>query len=515
MEADFEDTINRLAGGMLLTLLGLVLALLFQFIIRMLLFRSLNKDDYGVIILGMVILEFVVILAGLGLKAGSPRFISYHRGEDRPDKIRGVIVASVRLSIISSIFFALLIFLLAGPLSSAFKSPGLSFVLRLFSLALPFSIALALMTAIFRGFDRVGIKVVFEDITLYGLSAAFITIAIINDAGLRGTAIALTAAHIITGIAVIIYSVIKLPRTIDVVPAARLTKILLYFSIPLALESALATIAFWTDTIMLGLFKAEDVVGTYNVAVPFANLLPIFLVAFIYIYLPVATKSLAEGKIEEIRTLYRSATKWSFLLTLPLLLTFVLFSRPVIVFFAGIRYEDAAAILAILSAGFFIHVLLGPNGATLVVLGKPKLLLYDGIIGLVLNIVLNALFIPKWGMVGAALASSISLTLMNSIKSVQIYLVAKINPFTSSYLKPVALTVLSSAVLYLPFAYMLEDRYALVLIIYPLILVLSLLLTLLSRSLEAEDIAFISFILIKLRLNPSRVQHFLTKFLPS
>jgi O-antigen/teichoic acid export membrane protein len=513
LQADFEDTVNRLAGGMFVVFFGLAFAALFQFAIRLMLVRALPEGDYGVLILGLVVLEFAAIIAGAGLKTGSARFISYSRGEGRLDRIWGAVRASVWISLAGSVTGAALLFFSAGFLSRLLNAPGLSGVLPVLALALPFSVAVTVTTSIFRGFDRVEVKVVFEDMVSSGLTAALVLAVVIWGSSLLRMTWALTASSLITGSILIAYAAIRLPALAGRARPAGMARELLFFSFPLALESALAMVAFWTDTLMLAFYTGEELVGIYNAAVPFANLLPIFLIALIYIYLPVATKLLAESRMQDVKAIYRSATKWAFLLTLPLFLTFFLFARPVILLFAGDRYAGAVSVLAVLSLGFFTHVFLGPNGMTLVVLGKPNLLLLDGAAGLLLNVGFNALMIPRWGMLGAAIASAISLALVNSLKSLQIYYLGRIHPFSASYLKPVILTVLAAVALYWPLDLLLHERHWLVLLVYPVFLAVALVLTLLSRSLEREDLVFASFILKRLRLDPDRTLRFLSRYL--
>jgi O-antigen/teichoic acid export membrane protein len=512
VQADFEDTINKMAGGMVLLLFGMLFSVLFQFVTRLLLFRGLSEGDYGVLTLSKVILDITMILAILGLDAGSARFISYARGERKPDRIRGTVRTSLRTGSASGLAFGLALVFLAGTLSRLFHTPELTKVLRIYSLALPAGVLLTVIAGIFRGFDKVGVKVVFVDIIFYCLYACMIVLVMILSLGLYWAALAMTAAYVIAALAIILYAAKKLPGIAERVPPARLTWQLLAFSVPLAMENALAGVSFWADTIMLGILKSASVVGTYNVAIPFANFLMVFLVAFNYIFLPLATKMLGEGRKDEVKVLYQSATKWAFLLTLPLLLTFILFSKPVIVLFAGRRYEEAATALAILSLGFFAHVFLGPNGITLIALGRPRLLLYDMLFGLASGIALNAILIPHWGIYGAAAASSASLILSTSLKSLQIYHLARIHPFTSTYIKPAVLTILASVVLYLPISVMLRGRSLLVILVYPVMLALGLAFTLLSRSVNAVDIALLSYLMSRLKLDPARLQAFLSRF---
>lgn len=508
----FEDTVDRIAGGMLAVFLGLLAGAFFRFALRLVLFRGLSENDYGVIILAMTVIDFIGLLAAAGLKSGSARFISFARGEKRDDKIWGTIESSARIGIVSSLAFSVLLFFLAEPLSRAFNAPELTTILRIFAFALPFFVAVEIITGIFRGFDRVGVKAIFEDLIMFGLATILVLIATLMELGLNWTAFLISLAFFITALLLFLYALRKLPSLARPVKPARLTRALLLFSIPLAFEAVLNMAILWTDTFMLGIYEGSEVVGIYNTAVPFARLQPIFLLSLIYIFLPVATKLLAEGKREDIRKLYKSSTKWAFSLTLPLFLTFFLFSKQVILFFAGQRYYDAWIALTILSLGLFTHVFMGPNGMTLVVLGKSRLILLDTAVGAVVNIILNALLIPVWGIKGAAIASAISLALLNVMKSSQIYWLADIHPFSRLYLKSVLLTILGAVVTYPIFSWLLQGRNWMVLFLYPLYLAMSLALILASRSLEMEDVMLVSVLLNRMRIDPTRLRRFLLRF---
>jgi O-antigen/teichoic acid export membrane protein len=106
-------------------------------------------------------------------------------------------------------------------------------------------------------------------------------------------------------------------------------------------------------------------------------------------------------------------------------------------FFFGSAYVEANVALQILAIGMLIHIFLGPNAATLIVVGKTKLNMMDDLIGAITNVSLNLFLIPLMGIVGAAIASAISLATLNALKSVQIFQIHKIHPFTKNYLKPV------------------------------------------------------------------------------
>jgi len=136
--------------------------------------------------------------------------------------------------------------------------------------------------------------------------------------------------------------------------------------------------------------------------------------------------------------------------TLPFFLIISLFPEAVLNVLFGSAYAQASVALAlrILALGMFIHVFLGPNAATLIVMGRTKLNLMDNLIGAITNVSLNLLLIPPLGIIGAAIASTISFAVVNTLKSAQIFRIHQIHPFARNYLKPVVTSVVLIAIIY-------------------------------------------------------------------
>lgn len=495
--------------------LGLCANALFRFLTRIILARGLPESDYGVFILGVVVLEFTVMLGGMGTGVGSARFVSYLQANGDTAGVKGVVLASFRICLASGVVFSAGLWGLSDALSGWFKEPALAPVLRVLALAVPLSILADLLVGVFRGFERVQVKVFFQDFLLYGSSALAAFIALRLGLGTAGVARAYLVAYALSGALLFAYTSRILPPLLGPGKAGVVGVKLLAFSLPLALESLLNMAVFWTDTLMLGLLRSSGEVGVYNAAVTFANLLPIFLLSAIYIFLPVFTRTLAVGCREDARALYRSVTKWTFTLTMPLFLFFVFFPREIIVFFAGDKYGAAGIVLALLSFGYLGHVFLGPNGMTLVALGRTRLVLLDGVITAGSNVLLNYFFISAWGMKGAALASALALLLGNVIRSLQVYLIAGIHPFSGRYLKPVVLVGLAWVIALPLVAWALRGRGWMAPVLYPVFLASALAMVLISRSLEREDLLMLSGIMSVLRVPPERAVRFLEKFVVS
>ena len=448
-----NESLKKAAKGTAIAFLGMLIYMFLEFITRVIIARNATQSEYGIFSIGFVLLNFFVIVSCLGLQRGVPRYIAYFRGAGDNKKINGVIFSSLQLSVIASLFCFALFFLSSDFFTQLFHLQHSS-VLKIFAIAIPFFVAIEILASIFRGFDRVEEKVYFRDVLMNVLKVLFIVSVIILGYSFLEMVYAYILSIVIASIAFVAYSVKKLPlvrSTSSDTSKYPMRKELLLFSLPLLATHAFGILILQMDTLMLGYFKTADIVGLYNAAHPIAQLIEIFLLSLVFIYVPVASQLYAKNLMGEIRRNYAILTKWIFSATLPFFLIIFLFPEAVLHALFGSTYMQADVTLAlrILALGMFIHVFLGPNAATLIVIGKTKLNLMDNSIGAIINVSLNLLLIPTYGIVGAAIASAISLAMINTLKSTQIFRMHKIQPFTTNYLKPVITSAALISIIYM------------------------------------------------------------------
>lgn len=80
-----------------------------------------------------------------------------------------------------------------------------------------------------------------------------------------------------------------------------------------------------------------------------------------------------------------------------------------------------------MSVGYLINLSVGPVALSLIMTGHEKITTVGVVSGAVINIVLNFLLIPKWGIEGAAFATSISMIIWNVILVIWLYKKSGIN----------------------------------------------------------------------------------------
>lgn len=405
---------------------------------KTLLIRFTTQEEYGLYSLALTIVTILITISTLGLENGATRCIAYYRGKNEIDNVENALFASIIISLISStIVLMLVLFIVDGTINKIFPSPNLSSILRILSITIPFSVLINVFVAIFRGFDRTDIKIYFNDI----LKPFFYLILLIIAIHLNLSIIILTWTYatsiIITFIVLLIYAINRPPINFikTTVINKEIIKEVFFFSAPLLVVNILLTAMSWTDTLMLGYLTTPKEVALYNAVYPIAGLLSTIINSLGFLYVPIISKLFAENQINELEVIYRSSTKWSFLLTLPLFCVLILYPELIIEIFFETRYVEASSTLQILAIGFVFNSYFGLNYYTLITANKSSFLLHCSLISAILNVILNYVLIPSMGIQGAAIASSISFILIEILITVKMYKFLKIHPFTYSYIK--------------------------------------------------------------------------------
>ena len=130
------------------------------------------------------------------------------------------------------------------------------------------------------------------------------------------------------------------------------------------------------------------------------------------------------------------------LMSIPMAVGIYLISGRLIPLFAGTQYTGAVSVSRIMS----VIIILCPIGdmlgsKTLLVFKKDKWLLYCSCLVAISNIVLNAIFIPLWGINGAAGASVLSYIIAVLSRYYFTRKLIKIHLFSRAFLKYSAFTV--------------------------------------------------------------------------
>ena len=512
-----DDSLTKIARGTGIALVGIASGLLFNLIARLIIARYGLQANYGIFSLALATLGIAAVLASLGLPRGAARYIAYFRGKEDTAKIHETISSSIKLSAVTSIAFSLVIFFTAESIAlKLFHAPDLTLPLKIFSAGIPFFVLMQVLTSIFRGFDRVEPRVIFRYIMLNILFIVILAATIFFHLPFNTMFYGYLATLIITFTTSAIYTARKLPQltgSTDARDTKPITKELLLFSLPLMGVTVLRMVITWTDTIMLGYFKTPEIVGLYNAAYPLAQSISVPLTALVLIYTPITTGLYSRNLMSELRRNYTISTRWLMFIVLPIFLVLFLFPGTAIKLLFGASYIPAVAALKILSFGFIISNLMGPNGATLTATGHTRFLMWATLTAAILNIVLNTLLIPPMGIAGAAIASAVSLILINIIRTAKLYSLYQAQPLSKNLLKPIIICVPLAFLIQAVAQHFLTINWWVLVILFILYYGIYVMTTLLTKSFDKEDIAVLLAIEKRSGINMSPLKKILRRFL--
>jgi len=511
-----NESLQKVAKGAGLVFIGTLLSLFLSFIGKVVIARYWAQSDYGVFSLSLVLLNICVIISTLGLREGVSRSIAYTRGKNENKKIPEIISISIYFSIISSIFLSLFLFLTSEIIAkNIFHEPALVSPLRIFSTAIPFFTLVYVMVSIFRGFNQIKPTVYFQLILRNTIFPLILAGIIFLNLSFISVFYAYVISLIITFTLLVIYAIKRFP------PSIKLTKIsitspiakeLLFFSLPLLGVAMFQMIISWTDTLMLGSFKNAADVGLYNAALPLAYFISSPLNAMLLVYMPIASGLYAKDMLSEIRRNFSVLTKWLCSATFPLFLILFLFPEAILNFLFGHNYIFAAGALRILSLGFIISNFLGPNGATLIAMGKTHFMMWATLATAIINIALNAILIPFLGIVGASIASITALTSINIVRCWKLYSISKVHSLSKNLIKPAFVSGGVMFIIYIVSKNFFTTKFWMLPILFIIYYIIYGLAILFTKSFDIEDIEMLLLIEKKVGVNLRIIKKALERF---
>ncbi|RBP72685.1 flippase [Marinobacter nauticus] len=182
---------------------------------------------------------------------------------------------------------------------------------------------------------------------------------------------------------------------------------------PMALTQGFEKLNRYADLLLLGLLAATVDVGIYRVAAQGALLASFGLSALNMVIAPYAARLNAEQAHHKLQVLVYRTAQISLAFAIPTTLLFSIFGESLLVTLFGDDFRNAYLPLLVLAAGQVVNAWFGPTGQLLTMTGYERDVTRSAAIAAGLNITLNILLIPKYGALGAAFATSISLAAWN------------------------------------------------------------------------------------------------------
>jgi O-antigen/teichoic acid export membrane protein len=391
---------NSFSKDSLITFLSEVLIFIFGFAASIILARILGPTGKGIYSLILLIPGLLLTFGSFGIESANVYFVG-----SRKYKIEDIVSNSLILAFFLSVFL-ILIFLVISQLNffqDFIRTNQIPILyLWLAVLIIPLSLLLGFFRNILRGkgdiTDYNKVRILESAIFLIGI----IFFLMIFQKNIFGAVL----SYLLSIICACLLNVFLIRKITQI--RFYLTKNLLRDSLiyggKVYLANAMSFLNYRLDMLLIALFLTPAAVGFYSIAVGIAEKLFIISGTLAGVLFP-KISSLSSGEASDFTP---KVSRHTFFLMIVASLFLAILAQPLIKILFGVNFLPSVLPLLILLPGIIAFGIGGVLAADLSGRGRPEFAFYSSFACLIVNIILNIIFIPKWGIGGAALASSIS-----------------------------------------------------------------------------------------------------------
>jgi len=376
--------------------------------------RILGPADYGRYGLVVTLTTMVIVLIGNGIPTAMAKYIS-EIFETNPSlvlviKKKAILLQSILIGTVTILFF------LSAPLISyILGDPSLTPLFRISTLIIPAFALASFYFSFYTGLHKFNVQSILKTLR-----------SLLKVVAIVGLAYAFRVPGSIVGYALAAFSVFLIAFSLDwfkytpelkkaaksqnlSLQATFETKKLINYAWQIILFFLAYELLISIDLYLVkGILHNDYLTGIYNASLTVGRIPYYIFYALTIMLLPVVSKTTAENNSEETNKIIGQSMRLMTILLVPAVILMSQFSRPIIKIFFSAKYIDAAYPMSILAYGvgfltIFYVMSFVLNGA-----GKTKIPMWISIFGVAINTILNYILIKRYGIVGSAVATTIT-----------------------------------------------------------------------------------------------------------
>ncbi len=186
------------------------------------------------------------------------------------------------------------------------------------------------------------------------------------------------------------------------------------FGMSITFVQFLSIIQQYFDRIMIGYLLPNGLtdVAIYTVAISLASLTSLLPMAIFLGYYPVIGELFGANQKEKIRKVISVTLKWCTIVTLPIVIILIVFGKEIIIMFYGNSFASGYGSLVFLAIAMLMNIIALAATYLFIVMRRVDIEIKLGFIVTMANVFFNLLFIPMFGIIGAALGTLMSCFIM-------------------------------------------------------------------------------------------------------
>ena len=218
------------------------------------------------------------------------------------------------------------------------------------------------------------------------------------------------------------------------------------FTIPRGIASLASITLQRIDIVLVAIIMGPAAAAVYTAATRFLVAGQLGNMAISMAAQPRFTELFALGDRRSANVIYQVTTAWLVLLTWPLYLLAVVYGPEILTVF-GHGYRAGASVMLILGLTMLLATICGQVDMVLITTGRSSWSLINGLLAVGVNVGLDLVLIPRYGITGAAIGWAIAIIVTNLMPLAQLASTIHLQPFGRGTLLAAGLSTLSFCVI--------------------------------------------------------------------
>lgn len=441
------EQLSRIARGSTLNLAGAAVSSVANFALTIVVTRGMPQDIAGILFTTTSLVLLAVSIGLLGTDTGLVYFISRARAAEEPERVRPYLAAAMRPVVVTAAVMAVVLCAAAPWLGHSISGPHAGLT-TWFLVTLALVIPLAAFEAVALSATR-GLGTMRPNATVEMIIRPVVQVALVGTVVWWGSTRLLAAAWALSYVlaAVLAWRALRarLPApsepTRDGTSAAGDTSREFWrFSAPRSLANVVQLALQRLDIILVALLAGPAQAAVYTAATRFVVLGQMGRNAVSLAVQPDVAQALQRGHRREINGLYQMSTAWLILVTWPIFLLLCIDGRSLLHVF-GDGYAAGAPVLILLGSAMLVATLCGDVDIMLIMAGRTSWSLANVSVALGVNVALDLVLIPRWGILGAAIGWAVAIVAKNLLALGQVGVVLRLHPVGRASITATALCV--------------------------------------------------------------------------
>ncbi|QBD81751.1 hypothetical protein EPA93_39580 [Ktedonosporobacter rubrisoli] len=433
---DKRNVVASTAGGAAVAGAGDLISAILRYTTNVAMTHLVTQSIYGIFVETNTLITVLGYASKLGLDSTTLRFLSTYRAKGNKALAAGLLRFSACLALLSGILGALLFFVFASYLAhSVYHREIYTLPFREAAILIPLIGMQLVLASGLQALKAIKWKVYVDRIVQPGLT--LVMLFVFYHLGLRLEALIFATICGFVGSTLLGRFLLRKAarRLIKETTPRYARKIWLRFAFPMFFNSMIRNVLNSTDILFLGAFATTAQIGLYGAADRVSYFVVAPLIALNMIFSPVIAEYHSHKKHQQLASMFKVVTKWSFSLSWPIFLCCCIYNQAILGVF-GEKYVAAGLVLIILGFGNLVDSGVGSVNYLLVMTGRPRVILTNTVATVVVNIALALFLVPRFGILGAAAAAALTLTLLNIVGLIEVYWIMRIHPYRRDILKP-------------------------------------------------------------------------------